>query len=168
MSSAGRRRTPTEWEAEGYSLEMAWAAFEFPPGIEPGGIPRRLFARLIDALVVALIPIALVLLGDHVPRDRATNALVGAAIVWGVYEPVMLWLLGATLGKLVMGIRVVRMDDLCPPSLVQAGLRWGCIVLFVLSLFRYVLAGLGVRSDDPGRQRGLPDRVAGTVVIRGP
>ncbi len=145
---------------------MAWETFEFPPGIEPGGIPRRLMARIVDAFVVALIPLALVLLGDRIPGDRATTALIGAVIAWWVYEPVMLFLLGATLGKLIMRIRVVRMEDLCPPSLLQAQIRWACIVMFVLSFFRYVLAGMGTRSDDPSRQRGLPDRAAGTVVVR--
>lgn len=91
---------------------------------------------------------------------------MAAAVTWAVYEPAMLFLRGATLGKLAMGIRVVRMDDLCPPSLLHALVRWACVVLFVASIGRYVLAGFGVRSDDPGRQRGLPDRAAGTVVVR--
>lgn len=153
------------------SLEQAWAVFEFPPGVEPGGLWRRGVALIIDLVLIWLPPVLVVLLlSDRISGEGTEPKIVGVfgALAWPVYEALMMWRRGATLGKLATGIRVVRMDDLGTPSLGQAASRASCRLLFFVSVMRFLHASARADSDDAARQRGLADRSAGTIVVRRP
>ena len=93
--------------------------------------------------------------------------LVGGFAVWVVYRVVCTGRWGRTLGKVLLGIRVVRAEDpSAPPGLRRAALRWvllplaGSIPLPGTGLLVYLMA---VRNQ---RRQGGHDRAARTVVIR--
>jgi uncharacterized RDD family membrane protein YckC len=130
-------------------------------------VGRRFVALLIDAIVlgIAATPFAETTRGPGYLRIQ----LVGGRSVW----PILVWLayfvvleatLGATLGKLAMGIRVVKPDG--------SKLDWGSA--FIRNLARlvdafpyvipYLVGSVAVWSDAATRQR-LGDRWAHSVVV---
>ncbi|WP_019875465.1 RDD family protein [Sporichthya polymorpha] len=157
--------TVPPWEQQGMSLAQAWEVFEFPPGVEPGGLRRRWLARLVDLLLLAPF-VLLVLLGTD--SDSTAQRVAGVCLlaVWGAYEIGSLTRSGATLGKRLLRIRVARMDTLANPGLSSAGLRWLFLVFSLGGLPRLLLTALSPHSDGDGRQRSWADQLTGTIVIR--
>lgn len=136
----------------------------------PAGFWIRLVAFGIDLLVVMA---AQFLLGFIAARrwgmdvERSTTfqgAVVFFTLVFAVLYPTILHTLaGQTVGKLVMGARVVATDgELLPPgaAFLRALVHWGSLT-FTLG-FGHVLAGL--RKD----KRALHDLLAGSRVDRVP
>lgn len=145
----------------------------------------RLIARVIDVALVmfALLPLYLVAwwIGlDQGPQFDAARqpddgvkpllrtlfTLVAVAAVVG-YEVVLTATQGATLGKRVLHLQVVRRADGTLPAWGPAVIRLlvpasGLLVCFVGSLVVYASPLL----DGSGYNRGWHDRAAGTVVIR--
>lgn len=115
------------------------------------GIGRRFAAVWIDGLILG-IPIMIVVIGAMIPSlasggDSAemppwiTWASWGAIPVYIVYEALMLMSRGQTLGKMALGIKVVRPDG----HPISNGQAWGRSVvrsLFVsfLALVNYIPA----------------------------
>jgi uncharacterized RDD family membrane protein YckC len=150
--------------------------FALPTTMKPGNLLKRLAAALIDLLPIGMIVTAVLSLFLELPRElpdvqeamRQQTPPVAhavALVVWlsiyGIYSILMEWRLGATLGKMLMKLKVVG-DEGRPPGLREAALRnmtkiivlmtWPMTVLLMLPLFnRY-------------RQR-LGDIVARTTVI---
>lgn len=126
---------------------------------------RRLVAALFDAALVSGVVSAAL----HVPfshfvlglplleTGRGVVALVTAVVGGAIYGTVSEWLLGRTLGKMLVGVRVVSVDPALPsPGLMRCGAR---------NVFRWALwpwALLGLNGPD-FRHRG--DVVAGTAVV---
>jgi uncharacterized RDD family membrane protein YckC len=111
------------------------------------GILRRLGALMIDWLMCVVIALAVV--GDKHPATTQAVALsVFAAELY-----LLTALTGFTVGKRLLGLRVVRLDG------QPVGLLWALVrtVLFLL-----VIPPLVLDAD----LRGLHDRAAGTIVIR--
>lgn len=168
-----------------------------PPGAGPdGGLPppplpivaptaptlatlwQRLGARLLDGLIVGtpLIVVLFSTLQDVDPQfglsasqeDRITRAVLITSAIGAVYEIVLVALRGQTLGKMIVGIRVVRMDTGGSVGWGRSTLRWFVPaatarlpgVLSTLQLLIYLWM-----VWDPNRQ-GLHDKAAGTVVVR--
>ena len=79
------------------------------------------------------------------------------------YETLMLANGGQTLGKMLLGLRVVR-ADLAPPT-VQDGLVRSLVIdlLWIVPLAWLVLAVVIERHP---RRQGWHDRAAGTLVVR--
>jgi uncharacterized RDD family membrane protein YckC len=99
-----------------------------------------------------------------------TRLLTAVGFVFlAVYElvPTALW--GRTPGKAIVGTRIVGIGDDQPPGWTRAILRWVLPALaFQVHVVGWALA-LGVRAAlafDPLR-RGVHDRLAGTIVVRG-
>jgi uncharacterized RDD family membrane protein YckC len=96
--------------------------------------------------------------------------LIGAAIAVGfglVYEWLMVGLLGATLGKFALGIKVVDQSTGATIGLTHAFVR--AVIPFLGVLFCYLGALLVFVSplfDRSGRLRGWHDRAAHDLVIR--
>jgi uncharacterized RDD family membrane protein YckC len=113
-----------------------------------GGVVRRLGALMIDWLMSVVIALA-VLGGDKNPAS--TQYLAVAVFAAEIY--LLTALTGFTVGKRLLGLRVVRLDG------QPVGLRWSLVrtVLFLL-----VIPPLVLDAD----LRGLHDRAAGTIVIR--
>lgn len=99
-----------------------------------------------------------------------TNLLRVVAFVFlALYEviPTALW--GRTPGKAIVGTRVVAMSDGSAPGFKRAILRWVLPALaFQVHIVGWAIAVLlrAVLVADPLR-RGVHDRLAGTIVVRG-
>lgn len=149
-----------------------------PTAVQPdlrgtyAGFVSRTIAYVIDAvLVVSAITVGAYVMGavlrtlDLVDESQASTArdvVTGAAavsITFGFYLVVAWWLFGKSIGKAVMGLRVVRPDGTTP------GL-WRCILRYIgygiSALFCF--AGFFWITID-NRRRGWQDHLAGTYVI---
>jgi len=155
--------------------------------VAPGGQPlaefwQRLVARLVDALlltapVVVLQIIGLVVLLLTVDLSRpeqflvpwavivvATLALSVAETYW--YEVIFMPRTGQTVGKRLMGLRVLRLADGELPDRGTATRRWllGQLAPLVAPYFSWA-DGLWQLWDQPYRQC-LHDKAADTIVIK--
>ncbi|MGI5493398.1 RDD family protein [Microtetraspora malaysiensis] len=189
---------------QGYGQPGYGQPYGAPAGAVPPGAPaplaewwQRLVARLIDGVIIG-IPytiISLVLTGIIVTApsfDERTGAfsagggvflatlliaIVSAAVMSG-YEFLLLKQRGQTVGKIVMGIKVVPVGGALPPgglavdaAAKRAGvlygpqfLGWIPIVGWILNIFS-LLNVLWQLWDRP-LQQALHDKAAGTVVVK--
>ena len=142
------------------------------PGPTLAGVGRRFVARLIDGLILLTIDAAF--FGPAIVLDEmgfeAFTAIFGVlaflSYIFGppVYEVVMIGRSGQTLGKRVMGIRVVGARAAEKISFGTASGRTA--VVFVSGvLFPLVLIVFAWALWDQ-RNQGLHDKAAGTIVIR--
>jgi uncharacterized RDD family membrane protein YckC len=146
-----------------------------PSGIELASRGRRLAASLVDTLVLLAIVFPLQFtfgVYDGFPNvkvDHLDNALwsLGAFMVWLVLNGYLIAKQGQSLGKRILGIRIVNADDTRPASfsrivflrtltiqLVASIPFVGCAAAFVDPLFIF-------RKD----RRCLHDHIAGTRVV---
>ena len=147
---------------------------------------RRLVGRLIDlVLLIGATTIAVglglggtvlsALRGDAAGIGIAVGTLVVTIVVAGVlvlfaviYEGVMIARTGRTVGKRLVGVKVVRRDNGERPGWASSLARWAVpyllllvpVVGWVLSLVAYISL-----LWDPQRQ-GWHDRLASTLVVR--
>jgi len=84
-----------------------------------------------------------------------------------LYEWLMIGLAGATIGKMAMGVRVVREHDGQHPGIGGGFMR------FLVQIGGYLACGIGLLVvflspffDNSGKLQGWHDRAAGTVVVR--
>ncbi|KUO21743.1 RDD family protein [Streptomyces dysideae] len=164
------------------------------PGVPPrvASMGRRFGARLIDSVAFIVIYIILGAIGvagsfsaieDCDPNAADYNtcvndasgsivasmgAVIGVfAIIGLLYEWLMVGLVGATLGKMAVGIRVVKADTGLKPGLGSSFIRW--IIPIVGSLacgIGQLLVYLSPFWDKSGRQQGWHDKAASTMVIQ--
>lgn len=125
-------------------------------------VGRRFLALLIDGLALSVVSTPLSLLSVN---SQNSSLLVGAyllevILVFGYYI-VMEAIWGATLGKMALGLRVVKMDG-SPIGWKESVVR--NLLRIVDALFGYLVGAILIWSS-PLRQR-LGDRVARTVVVR--
>lgn len=162
-----------------------------PAGVQFASMPRRLGARVLDAVIVGVVLIALgaLIFGifasggglDNLEVDEngeLTNgegAFLAAYFGWlalaGVislgYEIVLIALRGATFGKQILGVKVVREQDGQVPGWGGSLLRW--VIPFAGSFacgIGQIVVYLSPFFDNSGRNQGWHDKVAKTVVIR--
>ena len=148
---------------------------ESPAEVRWGGFFRRAYALSIDLFVIALLSsimgamayvgykVGLSAHGQVISGDNAAALFAILTLGWlgliGAYFIVMHGLGGQTIGKMLLGLRVVG-DDRQPPSFRQAALRW-------LAAVGFAPIGLGFlwvlwQSE----KRGWHDFVARTWVVR--
>jgi len=160
-----------------------------PVALVPQGWPRRLLAFIIDYLVVA-VPVGIITvvalaasgrvdlyrqatLNDLLHGEQTffsagqqTIVLVAVLAMLFAYCAVLEGAWGATLGKRVLGLRVVREADLGPcgwaASLARNGFK---VATLALMPFGAVIP-LVAMAFDPALHRRVGDRVAHTVVVR--
>lgn len=133
------------------------------PAVPPEvGLPRAGFGRRTGALLIDLFLVAIVLgvAGSLLP---AALALSGPPFVpLAIYGAVLWRLKGTTVGGIICGVRVVRLDG--------RELDWGTAVVRSLACFlSLAAAGIGflwVLIDDD--RQAWHDKIAGTVVVRVP
>ncbi|MGL5858441.1 MAG: RDD family protein [Angustibacter sp.] len=151
-----------------------------PPGSAPGatGIPgmgRRLVARIVDGLLlgVVLLPLALVfgvfdsLTGSSTTASSVNFGFNGVTLLIGaVYEVGLIATRGATLGKQLLGIKVVTIETGARPDFGAAALRWliPAIGAFVCGIGQLVVYASPL-FDNTGRLQGWHDKVAKTQVV---
>ena len=124
-------------------------------GVHASALPRADFTVRMAALLIDVILVS-VLLGilDH---SRHAELLALAA-----YGAAMWKLKGTTIGGIVFGLKVVRIDG--------RPIDWPTAVVRALSCFlSLIVVGLGfiTIAFDPGKQ-GWHDKIAGTAVVRVP
>jgi uncharacterized RDD family membrane protein YckC len=136
-------------------------------GIEPAPMGTRIVAALIDAVAMMVLLYLLALLTGQ--TTEGGFELTGAPFLFGVllsflYYIVLEAKLGATLGKMAVGLRVLQEGG--------GAIEWKDSV--VRNILRIVdglpalyLLGAIVAWASPRRQR-IGDRVAGTMVVRAP
>ncbi|MEU9990474.1 RDD family protein [Streptomyces sp. NPDC007971] len=166
----------------------------YPGGAGPrvATMGRRFGARVIDGVVFGVIYGILIAGGvasfagdaqkcdpgavdyntciNHASSDFVSKfgAIFGVLALFGLlYEWLMTGLVGATLGKLAVGIRVVKADTGQKPGLGSAFIRWiipmvGSIVCGIGQLLVY----LSPFWDKSGRQQGWHDKAASTMVVQ--
>ncbi|MEU5534658.1 RDD family protein [Streptomyces sp. NPDC020362] len=166
----------------------------YPGGAGPrvATMGRRFGARMIDGVVFGVIYGVLIAGGVASFAGDAQNCDPGAvdyntcmnnassdfmskfgaifgvlAIIGLLYEWLMTGLVGATLGKLAVGIRVVKVDTGQKPGLGSAFIRW------IIPMVGSILCGIGQLLvylspfwDKSGRQQGWHDKAASTMVVQ--
>jgi uncharacterized RDD family membrane protein YckC len=180
--AAATGATEVQSPAPGIAIEATPAVGYVPynyatavPHVRYAGFWIRFLARLIDgillniALLVVRIPLGISLFGPMRPRDPvemmaiATATIVGglvSLVVSAGYEIFFIAARGATLGKMAVGIKVIRPDG-APISLGQSAGRYFAQWLSALTLMiGYIMAGFDVQK------RALHDRICETRVIR--
>jgi len=171
------RRLPARVELDLVAAPPAGAAAELPE-IDEGTLEihlrraptlRRAVSWLVDAALLALIAGPPLLLAQRALPAGAggLEVLVPGAAGFGAllafaYAALGHALMGATVGKRLLGLRVVGPDG-DAPSLARSALRAVLAVLGAATLGLPVLAALFTRSG-----RALHDVVADTVVVRAP
>ncbi|MER5448895.1 RDD family protein [Streptomyces sp. NPDC002764] len=166
----------------------------YPGGPVPNlaSMGRRFGARLIDGIIYTVVYVVLLFAGvagsissaqncdpnsadyDTCINDAGSSmgakvfAVIGILALFGLlYEWLMTGLVGATLGKMAVGIRVVKADTGQKPGLGSAFIRW------IIPLVGGFLCGIGQLLvylspfwDKSGRQQGWHDKAASTMVIQ--
>ncbi|MGH7326332.1 MAG: RDD family protein [Candidatus Rokuibacteriota bacterium] len=140
----------------------------WPEG-RPAGFWIRAVALLLDFILFALVQLSLAFIGERlwvegVERASALHTMVGlfTGAFTALYTTVLHALGGQTLGKMLLGVRVVGADG-APLTVGAALLRWLAYFASALPVgLGFVMAGL--RRD----KRALHDLVAGSRVERGP
>jgi uncharacterized RDD family membrane protein YckC len=149
---------------------------------------RRLVARIIDGLLLSVVytPLYVVMVAGAattVTVDPQTGQLSNSSVgmfsgaligfdlllfaIGFAYEVSMIALRGATVGKQVMGVRVVREADGQVPGWGPAALRW--LIPFVgifACCIGEIVVYLSPFFDGTRRFQGWHDKVAKTLVIR--
>ena len=130
----------------------------------------RAAARLVDGVIVAVPAVAGVLwLGSPLPALARLTVLFGVLAVFAIgYEWLTTATRGATPGKRLAGVRVVRLDTGLAPVAGASLVR--CLVLLLPGAVPLLgqlcqLCCLGSVIADERRHRGWHDRAAGTVVV---
>jgi uncharacterized RDD family membrane protein YckC len=142
---------------------------QLPAQVQYVGVGRRFFADLVDGLLLGIVIGVIGALSGHAQASagNVSVSLIGtpamlAFVISFLYLIVLEATLGATLGKLLLGIRVVKEDG--------SPIGWGASI--VRNLLRiidalptaYILGAILIWTS-PRKQR-LGDRVAHTVVVR--
>ncbi|MFZ3559378.1 MULTISPECIES: RDD family protein [unclassified Streptomyces] len=157
----------------------------------PASMGRRLGARAIDGALIGVIYFIVSLAGiagsassvsDCDPyasdyqscvNDASSNVIVAMLAVLGVlaaiiflYEAIMISTVGATLGKLAVGVRVINAETGGKPSFGAALVRYlipmvGAFVCYIGAILVY----LSPFWDKSGRLQGWHDKAAKTAVV---
>jgi uncharacterized RDD family membrane protein YckC len=146
---------PGPLQAAGHGGPGRWA----PPPPELAGVWRRIGARLLDAVLVGL---AVGVVGGLLGLPDAAGLLLTVVAMIG-YETLMLANGGQTLGKLLLGLRVVR-ADLAPPTVQDALVRSLVIDLIGVVPVGWLIVALVLERHR--HRQGWHDRAAGTLVVR--
>jgi uncharacterized RDD family membrane protein YckC len=131
----------------------------------PAGIGERIFARILDNLVMVLYLIGLFYLIDYLNLDNI-NGTFAVVCFFVMFLPVILYSFlweilnrGRSPGKIVFGMRVVMRDG-TTPTIGAYFMRW---LLLMVDAWGWI--GIVVILLNKNNQR-LGDLAAGTIVIK--
>ena len=142
---------------------------------EPAGFWIRLVAALIDFIILVAFPLALagalpgVSISDYLSYFSPDLDAEITTPLWfdaldfalnAMYSAVLVSVLAATIGKLTLGLRVVRLDG-SKVGFGRALARWACYFLSCITLGIGFLM-IAFRRD----KRGLHDLICDTIVVR--
>ena len=132
---------------------------------------RRILATIVDGLVFGLLYAVMALLFGTVTSEGPASYWNGSlpalpSVLYGVlivlYYILSEGYLGQTVGKMVLGIKVVREDNGEVPGLGGATIR--TLLRIVDGLFSYLVAFITVLIS--GKNQRLGDMAARTLVVR--
>lgn len=133
-----------------------------PPKGPVAEIGARLGARVLDLVLVAVI-IAIVSAGVSLPDRPVAGFLVGALVFWG-YETTTMAVLGATIGKRAVGLRVIALDSAQRlPAAAAARRAAMSTALAAIPVLGWAIWAVSAFGDPLGR--GPMDRAASTMVV---
>ncbi len=127
-----------------------------------GSVLARLAARLFDAALMLLALLA----ANPLPNGGQIAILVAVPVL---YETIMVATAGRTVGKMIMGLHVVRRPDGDRPDWLPALARGSPAgILAAGPLFAAIVMVLCILPmvGDTRLQRSLQDRIARTVVVQ--
>ena len=139
-----------------------------PPGFaeEVHVTGRRILAIIVDSLLIGLLTSPFTLFGTNSDGSMSTYQTVSQTLTYLVafllYFTLLEGYLGQTVGKMLLGIKVIREDNGEVPGLGTAALR--TVMRIVDGLFGYLVGFIAVMASDK-RQR-LGDMAAHTLVVR--
>ncbi|WP_305787523.1 RDD family protein [Symbioplanes lichenis] len=171
-----------------------------PHGLALAGLGRRLVARLIDIAVVLVLnvivngwlayqlwleiePTYRAIMADPLTAETGSASpraswiylamLVVATALWCAYEVPALAASGQTLGKRIMGIKVMKLDDTGPLGGGRAFARWSRLGMWTPLWSCYIgfiaqLIYAGSVLFEPKLHQALHDKSARTVVVAVP
>lgn len=169
----------------GYPSANPYAAQTGPMSL-PGGRPvpsmgTRLLARIIDGVIFGVVwgVFSAMTIGGLSATADADGQVSGFGVaamftsfsilaLFGLaYEVVLIALRGATIGKQLMGIKVVQVDSGALPGWGPSVIRWGVPLLggLLCGIGQLVIYLSPFWADPTGRQRGYHDQAAKTVVV---
>ncbi|EID15401.1 RDD family protein [Mycolicibacterium phlei] len=141
------------------------------PTGKPAGALVRWFARFIDGIIVGLASWALAFFTDNLSSIWVTGLFTG--LLTFVYFFVLETTTGSTLGKKLLGLRVVGPGGVAKPTAAQAAIRnsWTLlpIIPFVGGLLGIIaIFIIGVTISGSATKQGKHDQLAGgTLVVKG-
>lgn len=162
-------------------------------------VGQRALARILDSLIVGLglgviltivaVIAGAIAAGSSTGTDEEFAAgvfsgvglFIGAALISVLviyaYEAVMIGFWGATLGKMIMKVKVVKPRNGAVPGIGSGLVRYLIpgLVAFLFSLIPFagvflgeigaIICFLSATFDSSGRRQGWHDKIAGTVVV---
>lgn len=148
---------------------MAQGVSGAPAALEVHVTGRRVLATIVDGIVLtagfwvmsALFGTTSVE-GGQVGASLSGLAALGSFILVFAYYILLEGFLGQTLGKMILGIKVVKEDTGEVPGLGAATLR--TLLRIIDSLFFYLVAFISVLASQQNKRLG--DMVAHTLVVR--
>ena len=130
---------------------------------------RRVLATIVDAIVLGVLFAVMTILfgasstsGTSVSFSMGTFPTLGFFVLAMAYYILMEGYLGQTLGKMLLGIKVVREDTGEVPGIKAAAIR--SVLRIVDGLFSYLVAFVTVLIS--GKNQRLGDMAAHTLVVR--
>ena len=131
------------------------------------GVGLRAVATIIDTVLVMVVGYLIAMFSGG--TTAAGFQLQGAPfficlVIALAYYIVMEAQFGATIGKRLVGLKVVKLDTGAPVDWQAAIVR--NVLRLVDGLFFYLVGAIAVWTS--GKKQRLGDRIAGTVVIRAP
>jgi uncharacterized RDD family membrane protein YckC len=161
---------PMAGPVPGYGAPYGAAGYGAAPAMEYKGVMPRFFAAIVDGILMGVaMTVLMFLLSDGFDMSAMSEgdvtALSGLSlplvlVSWG-YMIVFEGLFGGTIGKLILGMRVVNAEG------GNAGLGRALVrnLLRIIDMlpFAYLLGAIMVASSDTKQRLG--DRVAGTYVV---
>ncbi|CBG40002.1 RDD family protein [Helicobacter mustelae] len=136
-------------------------------GIEIAPFSKRFFAFLIDEMLISLI-FSIALISKIQGKDSLTiiNVLSSYALLLLllriIYYGVFTYFYGASIGKILLKIKIVQVEDLEIPNLKTTIMRCVCKEIGQMFLYITYLFALG----DGTLVRTLHDLLADTIVIQ--
>ncbi len=130
--------------------------------LQPAGVLLRFLDGLIDAVALYLVAYIFALLVGQTTKDGFNLHGLPGLIWWLFVAAYYIWFegkIGATPGKLALGLRVVKTDG-TPCDMKAAAIRTVCRIVD-----HFFLIGLIIIAASKRNQR-LGDRVADTLVIK--
>ena len=139
-----------------------------PPGFaeEVHVTGRRILAIIVDSLLIGLLLSPFTLFATNSDGSMSTYQTVSQTLTYLVafllYFTLLEGYLGQTVGKMLLGIKVIREDNGEVPGLGSAALR--TVLRIVDGLFGYLVGFIAVMAS--AKRQRLGDMAAHTLVVR--